>query len=84
MRFAFNSYELDLKSSTYPVFPLLALELIIAVVEVVKVLFKLPARRTFREVVEATALAKRIMAAAECADKLLYNTHALPLPHNVM
>ena len=45
-------------------FPLLALELIIAAFEVVKVLFKLPARRTFREVAEATALAKRIMAAA--------------------
>ena len=64
----------------------MALVLIIAAVEVVKVRFKLPARRTFREVAEATALAKRIMAAAdaECADKLLYNTHAPPLPLNVM
>ena len=55
-------------------FPLLALVLIIAAVEVVKVRFKLPARRTFREVAEATALAKKIMAAAECADK--YIQHA--------
>lgn len=55
---------------------LLALVLSVAAVDGVKVRFKLPARRTFREAAEATARANMIMAAAECADKLVYNTHA--------
>ena len=58
---------------------LAALEPNVAAVDGIRVRFKFPAKSTFREAAEATARAKRIMAAAECADQLLCNTHAPPM-----
>lgn len=69
------------KSFTNLVFALMGLVLSIAAVDGVKVRFKFPVRSRFREAAEAMDRAKRIMAAAECADTLLYNTHAPPQPH---
>ena len=54
----------------------MALVLSIPTVDGVNVRFKLPATNAFLEAAEATARARKIMAAAENADKLEDNTHA--------
>ena len=62
----------------------MALVLSIPTVDGVNVRFKLPATNAFLEAAEATARARKIMAAAENADKLEDNTHAQkPLLKNV-
>ena len=58
----------------------MTLVLNIPTVDGVKVRFKLPATDTFLEADKAMARARKIMAAAESADKLVDNTHA-PKPH---
>ena len=60
-----------MKSYTNLLSALMALVLSIPTVDGVKVRFKLPATSTFLEAAKAMARARKIMAAAESADKLV-------------